>query len=196
MSQDQTDIFNLKFARQQTLNNDELLKTLLRQFLDDNKDIIQEIRQLSPDNIHDLHFQLHRLKGVSSNLGLESLHMSCQELCDSLLDNNPMTDNQFKQLEAATIEAFDCLEHFLNDSSSGKKATTSVCDSSIREIFNSVMTKVCNQEFISDAEMKSLHDALTDKIDENTLSGLKDALSHFEYDVAHRHLCDIEKQLP
>ena len=196
MSQDQTDIFNLKFARQQTLNNDELLKTLLRQFLDDNKDIIQEIRQLSPDNIHDLHFQLHRLKGVSSNLGLESLHMSCQELCDSLLDNNPMTDHQFKQLEAATIEAFDCLEHFLNDSPSGKKATPSVCDSSIREIFNGVMTKVCNQEFISDAEMKSLHDALTDKIDESTLSGLKDALSHFEYDVAHRHLCDIEKQLP
>lgn len=190
-------LFDVNFAKEQTLYNHGLLLELLDQFLVDNQQITQEISSKAQETPDALHFVLHRLKGVSSNLGCMQLFRVLQTHCHTLSEGNRLTPQDVASVNALIKHTFAALSDYL---ATHRKSTRTIpaeqsTHGNPKALLLALKANLEDNAFISSEELNQLNLLTCLDHSKALIEQLIVSIEHLEYDDAILLANKLIKQL-
>lgn len=178
-------LFDENFAKEQTLHNESLLIELLEQFLLDNQNVSDDISNKAQEGPEALHFVLHRLKGVSSNLGCMRLFKRLQTHCHTLSKGLNLDLDDIHQVNALVAETFQAVaayvqRHHGNNSANALSSNATDALAILRQLKQDLEENA----FISSQELNQISTMTNDESINALMEQLISAVEHLEYDDA------------
>lgn len=180
-------LFDVEFAKEQTLHNDSLLLELLEQFLSDNQQICEDIRDKANESPEALHFVLHRLKGAASNLGCMQLFKLLQVHCQTLSNGTLIASAEITEVTNLIEETFASMSTYLAAQQSEQQPYSQHYKSSIEDPVKFLKTLKGNVEdnaFISSEELNQLSALGETPESKKLIEQLIASIEHLEYEEA------------
>ncbi|WP_199609171.1 response regulator [Flocculibacter collagenilyticus] len=189
-------LFNISFARKQTMNNDNLLKQLCAKFVSNYSDCSSTIRTLNAEkNIKELDSLLHNIKGVAGNLGLIALHQITEQLNNQIKLGTLLSANQEATLNTIIDQTINVLSNYIDQAPSQTAQQKTKTAPFKREEFDLLIEKVQSNELINDSFIASVVHSLPDIIEEPLRSNLAEALDDFDYEKSMEYLKVIKDKI-
>lgn len=182
-----TPLFDVEFAREQTLNNDNLLLELLEQFLSDNQHITKDIQGKANDTPEALHFVLHRLKGVASNLGCMQLFKLLQIHCQTLSNGTLIAPAEIAEVNNLVEKTFASMSTYLKEQKRGQTLNSQHSQSIVEDpiaFLNTLKINIEDSAFISSEELKQLSALGATPETKKLIEQLIASIEHLEYEEA------------
>ncbi|MFT2091308.1 Hpt domain-containing protein [Paraglaciecola sp. 2405UD69-4] len=169
------DIFNSEFALRQFSGSCPLLIKILDkfqlQYISFNETLNELIKQ---GDFETLQRDVHTLKGVSGNLGMEVLHQASKELEPKLSADVQETDiTEYLEIVTTTILA---ITDFIKNNSDQPEQ---VADSGSKQLLVAALKR---NEFISESKMQKFMQDLD--LADDVKNAIKNAINDFDYILA------------
>jgi HPt (histidine-containing phosphotransfer) domain-containing protein len=177
LSSSDLNIFDAQFALNQFSGNQSLLVQILEKFCQQYQHFDTSLTaHLQQENIHAAKQEIHTIKGVSGNLGMQALHHACKEL-EGNLAQQP-TENALKHFLDIFRQTLTLVENFSTEIS----VETSPNVAPQQDEKAALIAALKRSEFISDSKMQSYEQSLN--LSSEKLNELKLAIDNLDYGSA------------
>lgn len=176
-------LFDVNFAKEQTLHNDNLLLELLEQFLLDNQSITTEIVEKSQEGPEALHFVLHRLKGVASNLGCMMLFRNLQVHCQTLTNGTALTEQDINSVTQLISQTFEAIAQYMQSNQQQPQVEEATLEDPV-SFLTTLKSNLEDNAFISSEELQNLSALENIETIKDLVQQLITSVEHLEYEEA------------
>ena len=169
-------IFDAKFAMNQFSGNQSSLVKILEKFIQQYQQFDILIAEQLQQDFEAAMLQVHTVKGVSGNLGMQALHNACRQLEVSLTNQtNEYSLEEFSQVFKQTLTS---VQHY-----SAENGIEEISDAIPQQIEKTqLIAALKRNEFISESKLQIYTQSLnlsSEKLDE-----LKQAIHNLDYPIA------------
>lgn len=181
MSEQNQEIFDVDFALNQFSGNQSILLKILDKFLEQNLDFSAKLQaSLLANELELSKRQIHTLKGVAGNLGLQALHVASKKLEPLIGDTLPTNELQeFNSLVEQTIQVVT--QYMAGDALTAATTTLApdIAPPPNTELFIAALKR---NEFLSDAKLEQFIQPLSLSAQEKKI--LMQYIDDFDYSNA------------
>lgn len=190
---------DFKAALARTMQNEDLLVRLLRQFHDNYSNTLENMKKLIEQNkLVEAEAECHMLKGLCGNLGANELFNKLQLIDTELKSSNLPTKEQLNQSQILFDEILNSIGEFLehipqkkeNDYESVKKSPTKL-KKALQEVVDYLDTDIS----IAIDRFESLQISFGNQLDKDKLKIMQEALQKFDTDAVKEQATVILKHI-
>jgi HPt (histidine-containing phosphotransfer) domain-containing protein len=178
-------LIDYEFAVKQFSGNSALLLKMFGKFNEQYQSVGQLLEQLLvSQDMTSLKLQVHTIKGVSGNLGMQSLHLASREY-EASLDKN--TDLSVLQAYILVIQqTLDEVKQAIMQGLPSNSSENVKLEKKPTESKQLLLDALNRNEFITQSKLTSLLNDLS--FNDEQQAALKTAIAEFDYDSAKRIL--------
>tara|TARA_R110002167_G_scaffold74719_3_gene208945 strand:+ start:3436 stop:4053 length:618 start_codon:yes stop_codon:yes gene_type:complete len=167
-------IFDTQFALNQFSGNQSLLVQILEKFSQQYQHFDTSLTEhLQQENINSAKQEIHTIKGVSGNLGMQALHHACKEFEENLAQQT--TENALKEFLNVFRQTLALVQNFSTEN--GVNASPEVAPQ--QDDKAALIAALKRSEFISESKMQSYGQSLN--LSPEKLNELKLAIDNLDY---------------
>ncbi|GAC18025.1 Hpt domain-containing protein [Paraglaciecola arctica] len=167
-------IFDAQFALNQFSGNQSLLVKILEKFSQQYQHFDTSLTEhLQQENINSAKQEIHTIKGVSGNLGMQALHHACKEFEENLAQQT--TENALKEFLNVFRQTLTSVQNFSTEN--GVKTSPEVAPQ--QDDKAALIAALKRSEFISESKMQSYGQSLN--LSPEKLNELKLAIDNLDY---------------
>src|SRR5574344_1074194 len=174
---DENIVLDWKFL-EKSLSNKELINKLLNKFIEqlntDFASIVEKVRE----NSSDAPSLIHGLKGVSGNLGANSLFEICKKIDSKFKNKNAVNSVEISTLEEEIAKVKFELKHL------DKENINILSKIEFKELINSIKKDLKDGSVILEETLEKLYLNLKNRLSNQDIKTLKDFIDDFEYSKA------------
>ena len=190
---DENIVFDWEFL-EKSLNNKELINKLLNKFIEqlntDFASIVEKVRE----NSSDAPSLIHGLKGVSGNLGANSLFEICKKIDSKFKNKNAISSVEISTLEEEIAKVKFELKHLDSTKNQLNKENINILSKiEFKELINSIKKDLKDGSVILEETLEKLYLNLKNRLSNQDIKTLKDFIDDFEYSKALDILEKIEE---
>src|SRR5574344_2158042 len=179
---------------ERTLSNKELINKLLNKFIEqlntDFASIVEKVRE----NSSDAPSLIHGLKGVSGNLGANSLFEICKKIDSKFKNKNAVNSVEISTLEEEIAKVKFELKHLDSTKNQLNKENINILSKiEFKELTNSIKKDLKDGSVILEETLEKLYLNLKNSLSNEDIKTLKDFIDDFEYSKALDILEKIEE---
>ena len=179
---------------EKSLNNKELINKLLNKFIEqlntDFASIVEKVRE----NSSDAPSLIHGLKGVSGNLGANSLFEICKKIDSKFKNKNAISSVEISTLEEEIAKVKFELKHLDSAKNQLNKENINILSKiEFKELINSIKKDLKDGSVILEETLEKLYLNLKNRLSNQDIKTLKDFIDDFEYSKALDILEKIEE---
>ena len=181
---DENIVFDWEFL-EKSLNNKELINKLLNKFIEqlntDFASIVEKVRE----NSSDAPSLIHGLKGVSGNLGANSLFEICKKIDSKFKNKNAISSVEISTLEEEIAKVKFELKHLDSTKNQLNKENINILSKiEFKELINSIKKDLKDGSVILEETLEKLYLNLKNRLSNQDIKTLKDFIDDFEYSKA------------
>ncbi|MDN5103026.1 response regulator [Aliarcobacter butzleri] len=170
---------------EKSLNNKELINKLLNKFIEqlntDFASIVKKVRE----NSSDAPSLIHGLKGVSGNLGANSLFEICKKIDSKFKNKNAVNSVEISTLEEEIAKVKFELKHLDSTKNQLNKENINILSKiEFKELINSIKKDLKDGSVILEETLEKLYLNLKNRLSNQDIKTLKDFIDDFEYSKA------------
>lgn len=170
---------------EKSLSNKELINKLLNKFIEqlntDFASIVEKVRE----NSIDAPSLIHGLKGVSGNLGANSLFEICKKIDSKFKNKNAISSVEISTLEEEIAKVKFELKHLDSTKNQLNKENINILSKiEFKELINSIKKDLKDGSVILEETLEKLYLNLKNKLSNQDIKTLKDFIDDFEYSKA------------
>lgn len=170
---------------EKSLNNKELINKLLNKFIEqlntDFASIVEKVRE----NSSDAPSLIHGLKGVSGNLGANSLFEICKKIDSKFKNKNAISSVEISTLEEEIAKVKFELKHLDSTKNQLNKENINILSKiEFKELINSIKKDLKDGSVILEETLEKLYLNLKNRLSNQDIKTLKDFIDDFEYSKA------------
>ena len=170
---------------EKSLNNKELINKLLNKFIEqlntDFASIVEKVRE----NSIDAPSLIHGLKGVSGNLGANSLFEICKKIDSKFKNKNAVNSVEISTLEEEIAKVKFELKHLDSTKNQLNKENINILSKiEFKELINSIKKDLKDGSVILEETLEKLYLNLKNSLSNEDIKTLKDFIDDFEYSKA------------
>lgn len=170
---------------ERTLSNKELINKLLNKFIEqlntDFASIVEKVRE----NSIDAPSLIHGLKGVSGNLGANSLFEICKKIDSKFKNKNAVNSVEISTLEEEIAKVKFELKHLDSTKNQLNKENINILSKiEFKELINSIKKDLKDGSVIFEETLEKLYLNLKNSLSNEDIKTLKDFIDDFEYSKA------------
>ncbi|MCT7484225.1 response regulator [Aliarcobacter cryaerophilus] len=179
---------------EKSLSNKELINKLLNKFIEqlnaDFASIVEKVRE----NSIDAPSLIHGLKGVSGNLGANSLFEICKKIDSKFKNKNAISSVEISTLEEEIAKVKFELKHLDSTKNQLNKENINILSKiEFKELINSIKKDLKDGSVILEETLEKLYLNLKNRLSNQDIKTLKDFIDDFEYSKALDILEKIEE---
>lgn len=181
---DENIVLNWEFL-EKSLSNKELINKLLNKFIEqlntDFASIVEKVRE----NSIDAPSLIHGLKGVSGNLGANSLFEICKKIDSKFKNKNAVNSVEISTLEEEIAKVKFELKHLDSTKNQLNKENINILSKiEFKELINSIKKDLKDGSVILEETLEKLYLNLKNSLSNEDIKTLKDFIDDFEYSKA------------
>ncbi|MGJ0362497.1 response regulator [Aliarcobacter cryaerophilus] len=181
---DENIVLDWKFL-EKSLSNKELINKLLNKFIEqlntDFASIVEKVRE----NSSDAPSLIHGLKGVSGNLGANSLFEICKKIDSKFKNKNAISSVEISTLEEEIAKVKFELKHLDSTKNQLNKENINILSKiEFKELINSIKKDLKDGSVILEETLEKLYLNLKNSLSNEDIKTLKDFIDDFEYSKA------------
>ncbi|WP_066404574.1 response regulator [Aliarcobacter cryaerophilus] len=170
---------------EKSLSNKELINKLLNKFIEqlntDFASIVEKVRE----NSIDAPSLIHGLKGVSGNLGANSLFEICKKIDSKFKNKNAVNSVEISTLEEEIAKVKFELKHLDSTKNQLNKENINILSKiEFKELINSIKKDLKDGSVILEETLEKLYLNLKNSLSNEDIKTLKDFVDDFEYSKA------------
>lgn len=170
---------------EKSLSNKELINKLLNKFIEqlntDFASIVEKVRE----NSSDAPSLIHGLKGVSGNLGANSLFEICKKIDSKFKNKNVVNSVEISTLEEEIAKVKFELKHLDSTKNQLNKENINILSKiEFKELINSIKKDLKDGSVILEETLEKLYLNLKNSLSNEDIKTLKDFIDDFEYSKA------------
>lgn len=170
---------------EKSLSNKELINKLLNKFIEqlntDFASIVEKVRE----NSIDAPSLIHGLKGVSGNLGANSLFEICKKIDSKFKNKNAVNSVEISTLEEEIAKVKFELKHLDSTKNQLNKENINILSKiEFKELINSIKKDLKDGSVIFEETLEKLYLNLKNSLSNEDIKTLKDFIDDFEYSKA------------
>ena len=170
---------------EKSLNNKELINKLLNKFIEqlntDFASIVEKVRE----NSSDAPSLIHGLKGVSGNLGANSLFEICKKIDSKFKNKNAISSVEISTLEEEIAKVKFELKHLDSTKNQLNKENINILSKiEFKELIDSIKKDLKDGSVILEETLEKLYLNLKNRLSNQDIKTLKDFIDDFEYSKA------------
>lgn len=170
---------------EKSLSNKELINKLLNKFIEqlntDFASIVEKVRE----NSIDAPSLIHGLKGVSGNLGANSLFEICKKIDSKFKNKNAVNSVEISTLEEEIAKVKFELKHLDSTKNQLNKENINILSKiEFKELINSIKKDLKDGSVILEETLEKLYLNLKNSLSNEDIKTLKDFIDDFEYSKA------------
>src|SRR5574344_468462 len=190
---DENIVLDWKFL-EKSLSNKELINKLLNKFIEqlntDFASIVEKVRE----NSSDAPSLIHGLKGVSGNLGANSLFEICKKIDSKFKNKNAVNSVEISTLEEEIAKVkFELKQIDKTKNQLNKENINILSKIEFKELINSIKKDLKDGSVILEETLEKLYLNLKNRLSNQDIKTLKNFIDDFEYSKALDILEKIEE---
>lgn len=174
MSGSDQHIFDAEFAISQFSGNQSLLQQILEKFIQQYQSFDRLLEEhLKQQDFNAAKQQIHTIKGVSGNLGMNVLHLACKKVEKDLAEQ--IFDQTLEAFLVIFRQTFTVVQSYLEENGTQESPTLTTQQDDKTALIGALK----RGEFISESKMQSYTNSLN--LSSEQLNQLKQAIDNLDY---------------